>query len=52
MKLTSFEIEEIEDCLSEFEKSFNITLKDCELSKLQTFDEFCDLAVPKSKLYI
>ena len=50
MKLTSFEVEDIEECLSEFEKSFNITLRDCELSKLQTFDEFCDLAVSKFNL--
>ncbi|MBV7441384.1 hypothetical protein KRX57_08115 [Weeksellaceae bacterium TAE3-ERU29] len=49
-KLDNFEIEDIEDCLNEFEKSFNITLTSCELNKLQTFDEFCDLAISKINL--
>ena len=50
MKLNQFELENIEDCLDEFEKKFNIKFEDEEKQKLTSFDEFCELAISKIQL--
>src|SRR5690606_924430 len=50
-KLDRFEIENIEDCLPLFEKTFNIQLENTEIQKLNSFEEFCDLIVSKFKSY-
>jgi len=48
-KLDRFEIEDLEDSLALFEKTFNIKLENTETQKLKNFDEFCDLIISKFK---
>ena len=49
-KLDVYEIENIEDCISEIEKMYNFKFEDNELENVKTFEEFCDLIIEKINL--
>ncbi|ENI5846763.1 hypothetical protein ABZI28_002371 [Flavobacterium psychrophilum] len=49
-KLDVYDIENIEDCISEIEKMYNFKFEDNELESLKTFEEFCDLIIEKINL--
>ena len=49
-KLDQFEIENIEDVLPMFEKTFKIKLENDETEKLSDFNEFSDLIISKINL--
>lgn len=50
LKLDDFELENMEDCLENFQQEFNIEFQDSELNDLKTFEEFCALAISKISL--
>ena len=49
-KLDVYDIENIEDCISEIEKMYNFKFVDKELENVKTFEEFCDLIIEKINL--
>ena len=49
-KLDVYEIENIEDCISEIEKMYNFKFENNELENLKTFEEFTDLIIEKVNL--
>ena len=49
-KLDVYEIENIEDCISEIEKMYNFKFEDNELESVKNFEEFCDLIIEKINL--
>ena len=46
-KLDVYEIENIEDCISEIEKMYDFKFEDNELESVKNFEEFCDLIIEK-----
>ncbi|EMY3559880.1 TPA: hypothetical protein ACGFUW_002653 [Flavobacterium psychrophilum] len=49
-ELDVYEIENIEDCISEIEKMYSFKFEDNELESVKTFEEFCDLIIEKINL--
>ncbi len=49
-KLDIYEIENIEDCVSEIEKMYNFKFEDNELETVKSFGEFTDLIIEKVNL--
>lgn len=49
-KLEFYEIENIEDCISEIEKMYNFKFENNELENVKTFEEFIDLIIEKINL--
>jgi ABC-type multidrug transport system fused ATPase/permease subunit len=49
-KLDVYEIENIEDCISEIEKMYSFKFVDNELESIKNFEEFCDLIIEKINL--
>ena len=49
-KLHVYEIENIEDCISEIEKMYNFKFENNELESVKKFEEFCDLIIEKIDL--
>ena len=46
-KLDVYEIENIEDCISEIEKMYNFKFENNELKSVKSFEEFCNLIIEK-----
>ena len=46
-KLDVYELENIEDCISEIEKMYNFKFENNELESVKSFEEFCNLIVEK-----
>ena len=46
-KLDVYEIENIEDCISEIEKMYNFKFENNELESVKSFEEFCNLIIEK-----
>ena len=49
-KLDVYEIENLEDCISDIEKMYNFKFENNELENLNTFEEFTDLIIAKVNL--
>ena len=50
IKLDNFEIENIEDCISDIEKMYKFKFENKELETIRNFEEFCDLIIEKLNL--
>lgn len=50
IKLDSFEIENIEDCISDIGKMYKFKFENKELDTIRNFEEFCDLIIEKVNL--
>ena len=49
-KLDVYELENIEDCISEIEEMYNFKFESNELESVKNFEEFCDLIISKINL--